>query len=70
MTPEKILALLGGQAVLLEIERGSKAPIRNKWQKLTIADMTPEYLATFNGHANIGVSPGSRIHTSSHHRHR
>lgn len=47
-----------GPCVLLRIPKGKKAPAREGWQKLTLADMTPDYVAGFNG-ANIGVSLGA-----------
>lgn len=54
---EKILDIIG-PAVLLAIPAGQKAPKREAWQKLTPADMTPEYLASLNHGDNIGVSLG------------
>lgn len=53
----KILDIIG-PAVLLAIPAGEKAPKREAWQKLTPADMTPEYLASLNHGDNIGVSLG------------
>ena len=54
---DKILACIG-PAVLLSIPSGQKGPRINAWQKLTVADMTPEYLAGLNHGDNIGVSLG------------
>ena len=56
MTPTEIFQLFGQQVVLLKIAAKSKAPIEQRWPDLTLADMTPAYLATLNG--NIGVSLG------------
>ena len=35
--------MLGGPVVLLEVRPGTKRPIRDGWQKLTIEDMTAQY---------------------------
>ena len=56
MTPVDALMHRLGPCVLLRIPRGKKGPITPDWQKLMLSDMTPEYLASFNGD-NIGVSP-------------
>lgn len=45
-----------GPVVLLACK--GKKPLRKGWQKLTVADMTPEYLTTLHGH-NFGVSLGT-----------
>jgi len=44
-------------AVLLKIAPGEKRPLGNAWQKLSLADMTPAYLAGLDGH-NVGVLLG------------
>ena len=54
-TTDKLLELLG-PAVLLNVNKGGKAPRDKKWQKITLEDMTPHYLRDFYG--NIGVSLG------------
>lgn len=53
---EKILDLVG-PAVLLNVRRGDKAPTKKAWQQMTLADITPEYLADLTN--NIGVSLGA-----------
>jgi hypothetical protein len=53
---EQISNLLG-PCVLLPIPKGTKGPVIKGWQKLTRADMTPQFLSGFNG-ANIGVLLG------------
>jgi uncharacterized protein DUF5906/D5-like protein len=58
MNTDQILAQLG-PCVLLAIPLGKKGPNTKEWQKLTLAHMTPEYLASLNGHKNIGVSLGA-----------
>jgi len=50
-----LLELLG-PAVLLNVNKGGKAPREPKWQKITLEDMTPHYLRGLWG--NIGVSLG------------
>ena len=57
MTAEQILEQIG-PAVLLSIPRGEKGPRKLRWQKLTLADMTPSYLASLNHGHNIGVLLG------------
>ena len=57
--PQDLFALFGGPVVLLEVRARTKRPIRTDWQKLTIKDMTPEYLAMLNGGCNIGVLLGT-----------
>ena len=52
---DTILELLG-PAVLLDVIKGGKNPKADKWQKITIEDMTPHYLRGLYG--NIGVSLG------------
>ena len=47
-----------GAAVLLPIPRGKKGPVIKNWQKLTLAQMTAEYLAGLNHGGNIGVLLG------------
>ena len=59
MQLEEIFWLLGGPAVLLEVPGGRKAPNAREWQKLTLDDMTPEYLAGFNGSHNVGILLGA-----------
>jgi hypothetical protein len=54
--PVQLLTQLLGPAVLLAWPRGSKGTKR-KWKHLTLADMTPEYLAKL-GAGNIGVALG------------
>ena len=54
---EKIVEVIG-PAVLLSIPPGEKGPRLKNWQKLTLADMSPEYLAGLNHGDNIGVSLG------------
>jgi P4 family phage/plasmid primase-like protien len=56
MTPAEIFARFGRELVLLKLRAGEKAPIDQGWQRLTLADMTPEYLRSLNG--NIGVKLG------------
>ena len=48
-----------GPCVLLTIPRGEKGPRVPKWQQLTMADMTPAYLAGLNHGQNIGVVLGT-----------
>ena len=43
--PQDLFTLLGGPVVLLEVRPRTKRPVRSAWQKLTIDEMTPEYLA-------------------------
>ena len=57
MTAQELLDLLG-PAALLNVQRGAKNPILTGWQKLSIKDMTPEYLNGLNGENNVGVSLG------------
>ena len=57
MTAEQIIERIGA-AVLLSIPRGKKEPRRPGWQKLTLADMTPAYLASLNHGGNIGILLG------------
>jgi hypothetical protein len=47
-----------GPCVLLAIALGEKRPRTTGWQKLTLADMTPGYLASLNYGQNIGVLLG------------
>jgi hypothetical protein len=42
--------------VLIHVPHKSKAPVRKEWQKLTLDDMNPSYLAGLNG--NIGFHSG------------
>ncbi len=55
-TLARLRSLLGDAAVFLACD--GKKPIPKKWQKLTPADMTQNYLAKLAGH-NIGVVLGS-----------
>jgi P4 family phage/plasmid primase-like protien len=48
-----------GPAVLLPIPRGSKAPKIDGWPKLTLADMTPNYLQGILKDGNVGVNLGA-----------
>jgi hypothetical protein len=48
-----------GPCVLLGIPRREKGPRVPGWQKLTMADMTPAYLAGLNHGQNMGVSLGA-----------
>ena len=52
--PEKIIERIG-PAVLLPIPSGEKGPKLAGWQKLTLADMTPDHLDSLNHGNNIGV---------------
>ena len=54
---DKIIKVIG-PAVLLAIPPGKKGPRLEDWQKLTLANMTPDYLAGLNHGDNIGVSLG------------
>ena len=56
--PEKIIERIG-PAVLLPIPSGEKGPKLAGWQKLTLADMKPEYLVGLNHGNNIGVLLGA-----------
>lgn len=47
-----------GPAVLIPIPKGQKGPKLQGWQKLTLADITPDYLAGLAG-GNVGVSLGA-----------
>ena len=59
MNPNEILSLLGVPAVLLPIRKGTKAPTRSKWQKLTFAStQTPAYQRSLSNAFAIGVSLG------------
>lgn len=55
--PNRILSVIG-PAVLIPVPRGSKAPRVDGWQKLTLADMTPDYLKRIIEDGNVGVSLG------------
>ena len=59
MNPVAELFRMIGPAVFVKIVHGEKRPICSAWQTLTLADMTSEYFAGFNG-CNIGVSLGVR----------
>lgn len=62
-TTDKLLALTG-PAVLLNVRKGGKAPSAKQWEKLTLDDMGPRYLADLKN--NIGVSlgkPSGGLHT-------
>ena len=50
--------LLGTEAVVLEVRRGTKKPVRAAWSKLTEIDMTPAYLQSFRPENNVGVALG------------
>jgi Primase C terminal 2 (PriCT-2)/Bifunctional DNA primase/polymerase, N-terminal len=54
--PDLIRALTG-PAVLLDVNKGAKAPREKNWQKITLQDMTPLYFS--NLRSNIGVSLGA-----------
>ncbi|MBE2203012.1 MAG: hypothetical protein IAE94_01550 [Chthoniobacterales bacterium] len=56
--PERIIERIG-PAVLLPIPAGEKGPKVAGWQKLTLADMKPDYLAGLNHGNNIGVLLGA-----------
>lgn len=56
---QDLFAMLGGPVVLLEVRPRTKRPIRDGWQKLTIEDMTAQYLDGLNSGCNIGVSLGA-----------
>lgn len=47
-----------GPAVLIPIPKGQKGPKLQGWHKLTLGDLTPDYLAGLAG-GNVGVSLGS-----------
>jgi hypothetical protein len=47
-----------GPVVLIPIPKGQKGPKLLEWQKLTLADITPDYLAGLAG-GNVGVSLGT-----------
>ena len=59
---EELRDLLGNDVVLLPIKRGNKGPsgkAMEGWQNFTAAKMQePEYLASLNHGANIGVLLG------------
>src|SRR4030095_9103803 len=57
-TKIKQITELLGPAVLLRIETGKKKPVLEEWQKLTLADMTADYLSELNGSNPVGVSLG------------
>lgn len=48
-----------GPAVLLPIPTGKKGPKIPGWQKLTLSDMTPDWMAGLNHGNNIGVLLGA-----------
>jgi len=48
-----------GTCVLLPIPHREKGPRVPRWQKLTLADMTPGYVADLSHGQNIGVSLGA-----------
>jgi hypothetical protein len=54
---EQLMSILG-PCVLVHIPKGSKGPKTKVWQKLTQANMTPDYLAGLNHDNNIGVLLG------------
>ena len=54
---EQILQRIG-PAVLVQIPSMKKGPILKGWQKLTLAQMTPEYLQNITPTQNIGVVLG------------
>jgi hypothetical protein len=56
MLPAEIFALFGRTVVLLRIAPRTKRPIDPAWEDLTVAEMTPAYLASLNG--NIGILHG------------
>ena len=58
MSWKDLFALFGGPVVLLKVLTRTKRPVLEAWTELTLADMTPEYLARLNG-CNIGVSLGA-----------
>ena len=57
--PEDLFIMLGGPVVLLEVRPRTKKPVLVAWPKLTIEDMTPQYLAGLNSGCNVGVSLGA-----------
>jgi hypothetical protein len=63
MTPDQIISLTG-EAVLLNVPKGKKAPTQKGWQTFTLADIGPAYKASLRG--NIGISlgdPSLGLHT-------
>ena len=60
LKPETILELLGVDAVLLPIRRGTKAPVRKGWPDLRFAaTQVPAYQASLKRATAIGVLLGS-----------
>jgi Bifunctional DNA primase/polymerase, N-terminal len=57
--PQDLFAMLGGPPVLLEVRPRTKIPVRKAWQKLTVQDMTPDYLMGLNSGCNVAVSLGA-----------
>lgn len=57
LSPAEQIRSLVGDAVLLDVRRGAKAPSQLGWQKFQLSDMTQEYLAGLTN--NIGVSLGA-----------
>jgi len=54
-----MIELLGVNAVLLPIRKGSKAPMLKKWQAITFEDtQQPDYQRKLDTHGNRGVSLG------------
>jgi len=59
MSPDEILALLGVNAVLLPIRKGTKAPTRPGWQTITFSDtLKGTYRAALAKAPAVGVSLG------------
>jgi hypothetical protein len=55
-----IRQLLGPDALLIAVHRGTKRPKRRNWPRITSEKMSdPSYLASLNHDANLGVSLGA-----------
>ena len=47
-----------GKAVLVPVAKKEKRPTLPEWQKLTIQDMSPQYLSKINENVNVGIVQG------------
>ena len=60
MKPKALLELLGTEAVLLPIRKGTKAPYQKNWPSLTFDEtQTPQHQASLDSASAIGVLLGS-----------
>lgn len=57
---ERLRSLLGESAVLIEVEKRKKGPVRKGWQKKTVEDMqNPRYVDKLNSGCNLAVLTGA-----------